>query len=132
MQTIPIQPIPSQQFNVILDGNTWDFTIQYTGIVVITLKLNGNLIMSGMRVVANSLIIPYEYLESQSGNFTFLTANFQLPDYTQFGLTQSLVYLNAAELAVLRQPPIYPITTDSFNPIAALPLRFAPQNYTSG
>lgn len=129
MQTIPIQAIPNQEFTVILDNNEWSFIVKYSGIMSVTLTLNGSLIMSSMRVVANEKIIPYEYLERESGNFMFSTANYELPDYTKFGVTQSLIYINAAEMAAIRTPPAYPIKATDFNPIAPLPLRFAPQGY---
>jgi hypothetical protein len=58
-----------------------------------------------------------------------VTQNFQLPFYTSFNVTQSLIYISAAELAALRAPTSPPVTAASFNPIAALPLRFAPAGY---
>jgi hypothetical protein len=60
-----------------------------------------------------------------------LVQNFALPDYTLFGISQNLIYLSAVDLAAIRVPPAYPITTAFFNPDAALPLRFSPQGYTS-
>ncbi len=128
MQLIPLQAIPNQSFTIVLDNNEWSFTIKITnGIMSVSLLLNNNLIIQNVRTVANEKIIPSIYEES--GNFLFLTQNFQLPDYTQFGITQTLVYVNAAELAAFRAAPTLPITAADFNPIAALPLRFAPTGY---
>ena len=45
-------------------------------------------------------LLPYRYQER--GNFLLLTNEGDLPDFTQFGVTQFLVYLTAAELATLR------------------------------
>jgi hypothetical protein len=129
MMQLPIQALPSQEFQAVLDGNAWDLTISTTnGVMSMTLVLNGNTVIENTRCVAGAFVIPSQYEES--GNFLFLTANNQLPDYTLFGSTQSLIYVSAAELIVFRTPPASPvITAADFNPIAALPLRFAPQNY---
>jgi len=130
MMQLPIQPLPNQQFQALLDGNSWNIVIRSTnGVMSTTLVLNGTTVIENARSVAGSLVIPSRYEEA--GNFLFLTANNELPDYTLFGTTQSFVYVSAAELAVFRTPPISPvITAASFNPIAALPLRFSPVGYT--
>jgi hypothetical protein len=128
MLQLPIQAIPNQEFQALLDGNSWDITIRSTnGVMSLTLMLNGATVIENIRCVAGSLVIPSQYEES--GNFLFLTANNQLPDYTVFGTTQSFIYVSAAELATFRTPPAPPITASFFNPIARLPLRFAPQGY---
>jgi hypothetical protein len=131
MLQLPIQPLPNQQFQAVLDGNAWDFALRSTnGVMSATLVLNGATVVENARCVAGSFVIPSQYEEA--GNFLFLTANNALPDYTLFGNTQSLIYVSAAELAVFRTPPTSPIiTAASFDPIAALPLRFAPKNYQS-
>jgi hypothetical protein len=130
MMQLPIQPLPNQEFQALLDGNSWDFTIRTTnGVASMTLALNGNTVVENARCVAGSLVIPAQYEEA--GNFLFLTANNQLPDYPLFGTTQSLIYASAVDLAAFRVPVATPITAADFNPIAALPLRFAPVGYTS-
>lgn len=129
MQKIPIQAIPNQEFTTVLDGNNWDIIIRQTnGVMSISLALNGTKIIENLRTVAGRLIIPSRYQES--GNFIFTTADFQMPDYVLFNVTQGLFYISAAELAVIRIPRPIRITKNYFNPIAALPLRFAPQGYT--
>jgi hypothetical protein len=129
MQSIPLQAIPNQSFSITLDGNQWNFTLKTTnGVISVTLAKNNVTLIENMRAVANGLIIPAKYLED--GNFLFLTQNFQLPDYTQFGVTQLLIYITAAELTASRTPTSSIITVASFSPIAALPLRFAPTGYT--
>lgn len=128
MQQIPLKAIPNQAFNSLLDNNSWDFVIRSTnGVMSVTLSLNSELVIDNMRAVAGSFVIPSLYQEA--GNFIFITANNQLPDYRLFGITQSLIYASADELAVLRTPAAPPITEAYFNPIAALPLRFKPQGY---
>lgn len=128
MIIVPLQAIPNQSFSIVLDNNTWGLklkTVEDT--TVVSMTLNGITVIDSARAVSGSFIIPSEYQES--GNFLFTSASFQLPYFDQFGVTQALVYLNAAEMAALRVPSTLPITAADFNPIAALPLRFAPQGY---
>lgn len=128
MNLVPLQAIPNQSFTIILDNNTWDFTIKTTkDVMSISLNLNGDGVIENARAVAGSLIIPARYQES--GNFLFVTQNYELPYYTKFNVTQSLVYVTADELASYREQPTPPITASYFNPIADLPQRFAPQGY---
>ncbi len=129
MMQIPIQQLPNQSFSTLLDGNQWDFLLKTAGdITVISLVLNGTDIINSVKAQPGALIIPYQYLES--GNFFFVTQGFQIPFYTEFNVSQSLIYISAAELAAIRaQANPVPITVASFNPIAALPLRFSPKGY---
>ena len=129
MMQIPIQVVASQSFSTILDGNTWDFILKTVeDSTVVSLTLNGSDILDSARAVAGSFIIPSQYEED--GNFFFTTQDFELPFYTRFNVSQSLLYVSTPELAAFRAPPVSRITAAYFNPIAALPLRFAPQNYT--
>jgi hypothetical protein len=130
MMSIPIQAIPNQSFSLILDSNNWNFLLKTAeDTTVVSLTLNGNDIIDSVRAVSGSLIIPSQYEEN--GNFFFTTANFELPFYTFFNISQSLIYVNASELSAFRTPPSPPITAAYFNPIAALPLRFSPVGYVS-
>jgi hypothetical protein len=132
---IPLQAIPNQDFTITLDNNLWEIGIHTcNGIVAVTLTLNGTLLIENLIGASCAPIIPAQYQEN--GNFVFLTANQQLPVYSQFNVTQSLFYFSASELAVLRTPPVASsryvptVTAESFNPIGSLPLRFSPQGYT--
>lgn len=132
MQQIPLQQLPNQSFSLILDSNQWAFLIKTVeGVTVISLTLNGNDIIDSALAVSGSFIIPAQYLENGAGNFFFVTQNNELPYYTAFNITQSLIYISAAELTTLRTLPGPKITAADFNPIAALPLRFQPSGYTS-
>lgn len=130
MMNIPLQQLPSQSFSAQLNGNGWDFllkTIEDTTIV--SLRLNGNDIIDGGLAVAGGLIIPSVYQENNAGNFFFVTQANQLPFYTQFSVTQYLIYISNAELEAIRVPTPSKITAAYFNPIGGLPLRFSPQGY---
>jgi hypothetical protein len=60
---------------------------------------NGTPIISGSRMVPGYPLIPYNYLED--GNFTMLTEDDAYPDYSQFGISQFLIYASQAEIAAL-------------------------------
>jgi len=127
---VPISAVPNQSFTITLDNNLFDITIRYTnGVMAISLTINGVDTIDNIRVVAGSPVIPSQYQEA--GNFLFLTQNFQLPIYTQFNITQSLIYASASELATYRVIPTSPITAADFNSIAGLPLRFQPVGYAT-
>jgi hypothetical protein len=131
---LPLQQTANQSFTTTLDGNLYDLTVRTcNGVTTVSITLNGTDVVDNAQAPASGPIIPSQYLEA--GNFSFLTANQQLPTYEQFTLTQSLFYFTAAELAAFRTPPVaaspqVPTVTESFfNPIAALPLRFSPVGY---
>lgn len=98
MQTIPLQPVPNQEFQIRLDDDRYSFEIKAVGDgVVVSVTRNGVLIISGFRAVAGTPLIPYDYLEQ--GNFLFVTDEDQIPEWRLFNSTQSLVYFSASEIA---------------------------------
>lgn len=128
MQNLPIKALPNQRFSIVLDNNRWDIAIRDTnGTISVSMIRDGTALIENARAVAGMRIIPAQYQEA--GNFTLTTQNGEIPDYTKFGVTQELIYLSATELAEIREPVSPPITEDFFDPIAPLPLRFAPQGY---
>lgn len=101
MKRIPLAAFPNQEFVVNIEQTTYQISL-WDGnyCMLIDISQNGVPIITGQVCNAGSLLIPYLYLES--GNFVFLTATDELPYYTKFGITQSLVYLTQAELDELR------------------------------
>ena len=106
-QQIPVQAIVKQSLQVELNGNLYTLNIIQTqgcmsmDIISETAGLN----LLAQRCNAASLVIPFQESENGAGNFIFITANDELPDYEEFGLTQSLYYLTDAELAPYRTNP---------------------------
>ena len=128
MMQVPLQAIPNQQFQLMVDGNAWDLTVKSIGgVITVSFLLNSVDLYDSARAVAGSFIIPSIYEES--GNFIFVTQQEQIPDYTQFGITQYLIYCSPSDMAGFRASPPAIIPAAIFNPIAALPLRFSPQGY---
>jgi hypothetical protein len=128
MQIVPIQAIPNQNFSVVLDGNQWDIGIRTTnGCISVSMSINGIPVFSNMRAVAGTRIIPSKYQEA--GNFVFITQNYEVPEYTQFGVTQFLVYASQTEIDAVRDIDPELITAADFDPNGDLPQSFAPQGY---
>jgi hypothetical protein len=112
MQIVPLANIPNQTLSITLDNNFWQIAVYAVCatydefgnasnvVMAMDLTLNNTPILTGQRVVANFRVIPYRYLES--GNFIFDTGGNDMPDYTQFGITQNLLYYSQSELEVLR------------------------------
>lgn len=112
MQYIPIAAIPNQLLQVSIDQNQYslaiyaiaadydEFNNPFNVIMAVDITINNIVILTGLRVVAGYPIIPYEYLEN--GNFAFQTQNDDYPDYSQFNITQNLIYASATELAEIR------------------------------
>jgi len=101
MNSVPLEAIPNQTFRVPLDGSLWELQLKaLSNVMVVTIKRDTVTLVENMRAVAGTPLIPYAYLEY--GNFIFVTENDELPYWTQFGVTQSLIYLTRAETAGAR------------------------------
>jgi len=102
MQTIQLQAIPNQSFTIQLDNSLYQFTIKAApqGFMYVNIIRNNVSIVLGMRAVAGTYLIPYKYLES--GNFLIVTQNQEYPYYTEFGVSQYLIYLSPSDLESYR------------------------------
>lgn len=114
MIDIPLSNIPNQALSIRLDNSFYEISLTAVGAteltapfynkdattIAVTIVRDGVTIVSGQRAVAWFPLIPYHYLEN--GNFMFVSNSDDLPDYNQFGITQSLVYASPDELTALR------------------------------
>lgn len=104
MLIVPIASLPNQTFDVLIDNtNEWEiaiYTVNDFNLMCADFILNGTLILSGQRCVPQQLLVPYRYLVEGAGNFLFVTVNDEYPDYTQFNLTQQLLYVSPEEIEV--------------------------------
>lgn len=104
MINIPLQTIANQSLNIVLDQNNYNIRLHACedtnslvyGITAVDIIRNNIVIVSGMRAVAGTPLIPYSYLES--GNFIFVTQNDEYPNWNYFGINQYLIYASQAEL----------------------------------
>jgi hypothetical protein len=121
-QSIALQAIPNQSFSFNASNTTFGIILKAAaGCMAASITINGTDVIDNARCVAWRGIIPARYQEN--GNFMFMTQNLQLPWYSQFGTTQTLIYLSPTELTSIRGGNLL------FSPFGALPLRFSPQNY---
>ena len=98
MLQLNLAPIPNQSLSVTLNNMLYDLRIFLAGnVMCCDLSINGTPVLTTMRLVAGAPVIPYNYL--MNGNFLISTLNDDLPYYTQFGLTQFLIYITPEELA---------------------------------
>lgn len=100
MDVIGLERVPNQELSVRLADRRFVLRIkEAAGVMVADVTVDGEVVLLASRIVAGTPLIPYRYLEA--GNLLLLTDNGQLPDWSQFGLTQTLVYLSTAEIAAL-------------------------------
>ena len=100
MIVVPLQAIPNQSLTIQLDSIAFDIRIHScNNVMAFDISINNVMVVQGQRAVPGYPLIPYPYLAD--GNFVFLTNNGDYPDYTQFSVTQYLVFASAAELSVI-------------------------------
>lgn len=129
MKIIPLKNIPNQEFSTVQDDNQWNISVRLVaGAIAVSLSCNGVEIVTNARAVAGMRIL--QSIHQQNGNFAIATNNQEIPDYTKFQITQFLIYISPAELAVSQAPPSDRVPEVYFDPIAPLPLRFEPQGYS--
>ena len=98
-EIVPVQAIPNQTLSIVLDNDRFDIELKSTATsTAASITRNEELLISGVRCVGGTPLIPYEYLRASSGNFIFSTPREQIPYYTNFGIDQFLFYFSAAEL----------------------------------
>lgn len=103
MQHIPLQAIPNQQFPITLDSTLFDITLRtIQDRTYVDITVNNTVIVLGQLCVPGFQLIPSRYMEGLTGNFAFVTNNDAYPIYSEFEVTQFLLYASAAELAAAR------------------------------
>lgn len=101
MKDIGLAPVANQLLSVQLDLISYAIRLHTTtNCMTVDVTREGVPVVTGFRVLPNTPMLPYPYQES--GNFALITDGDTLPDYTQLGITQFLVYLSVAELIELR------------------------------
>lgn len=100
IQTLALASVPNQTFTAVLDGDRYEIAIYVVGsTMAVDVTRNEIAIVTGMRIVGTQFFIPYiAYYGGQHGNFLLQTVNDDLPDYTQFGMSQTLVYMSFSDI----------------------------------
>ncbi len=100
MIEIDLIQAPNQSFSATINGVLWELTIKAAvGTMLADVRRDGANLVLGQRIVAEFPILPYRYL-SHRGNFAILTRDGELPWWEEFGRSQSLVYLEPAEVGI--------------------------------
>lgn len=103
MLIIPIEQVAKQEFSVRLDDFRYIIALRETaGVMSVSIERDGVVLVQNMRTVANSPLLPFEYLEGGGGNFAFRTENDDLPDWREFNVSQQMIYASADELETIR------------------------------
>lgn len=103
MIQIDVQQLPNQEFEKEIDGKRYTIKLRtFHGITLADITIDDTVVKRAIRVCPNVPIIPYKYL-TQGGNFVFYSIDGSYPHYTQFGITQQLVYMTDEELQELQQ-----------------------------
>lgn len=104
MIDIPLQAVANQELSIPLENSRYVLTIkEANGTIAATVERDGVVIVRNARVVGDGLILQHDYQWSGYGNFMLTVQDDALPDYTQFGITQFLVFLTAAEMDGVRE-----------------------------
>lgn len=99
MMLIPLASIPAQTLSTQINNVLYNFTIRFMGgIMVVTIIRDNIEIITNIRATPFYPLIPYHYIENGEGNFIFYTPDDSYPNYTQFGITQYLLYVTDLEL----------------------------------
>jgi hypothetical protein len=98
---INLAPIPNQTLSVTIAQVLYELRFfLVANIMCCDLSINSIPVLSAMRLVAGSFIIPYNYI--QNGNFIITTLNDELPYFDKFGASQFLIFLTNAEVAAIQ------------------------------
>lgn len=102
MQNIPIQPVPSQQLQVVLANQNCQINIyQKRQGLFVDVILNGVTISSAVIAQNLNLLNPITYTGFQGNLYFTDTQGTTDPVYTGLGSRYLLVYVTAAEFAAL-------------------------------
>lgn len=97
MREITLQSVPNQRIDVSVGVEAWRIEIKaITGGMAASIWADNELLISGTRILANSLILPFKYL-SIYGNFIIDSGGNPI-DWRLFGRSQALYFIEPDEL----------------------------------
>lgn len=101
MIDVGIAALANQSLSIQLDERFYEIELrEANGVMSASITRDGVVLISNVRVTAGTPLLPYRYQEA--GNFIMTTDGEAIPYWDQFGVTQFLVYLSAAEVAAYR------------------------------
>jgi len=100
VRDITLLAVPNQTFSATINGVLWELTVKVArGTMLADVRRDGVDLVLGQRIIAEYPILPYRHLSHQ-GNFAILTRDGELPWWEEFGRSQSLIYLEPAEVGI--------------------------------
>lgn len=100
MRNIPLSTDPNQSLSVRLDDARYVLRIfSAAGGMCVDVDRDDVPLLRASRVLAGEPLLPFAWM--QEGNFLLLTTGNEIPTYTEFGASQTLVYMSAAEIEAL-------------------------------
>jgi len=97
---VPIEAIPNQSLDFNAEQQVYKLRLHVVNTnIAIDIARNGTQLQSSRVCPAGALLIEYDYLRGSGGDFGIITQNDEIPVYTQFGVTQFLVYYFSDELS---------------------------------
>jgi hypothetical protein len=101
MNIIGLAAVPNQTISLNLEDSFYELTFKVANLVMqVDISRDNEILVQGQRCSPGAFLIPYKYLEK--GNFFLDTQDGDYPDYTQFGVTQTLYFFTDLELEEIR------------------------------
>lgn len=98
MRIVPLEALPNQELSINVDGNRWTLRIKVASSAMVADVYLGNTPMVlGCKIAAGTPMLPYSYLGTL-GNFIFVVDDDESPDWKQFGIRQTLLYVSPGGL----------------------------------
>lgn len=99
MMTLLLTNDLSQTFTSTIENDRYSLTVYaIPGGVCYDISRNEVVLIQGNRITPGEFMLPYYWQWAGHGNFLLLTQDNDLPDNTQFGVTQTLLYYTIAEM----------------------------------
>lgn len=91
--------LPNQKFNFSVDNGTVEVELRTVdNITLMSVKSNGNNVVNSIKVAPNVLLLGYNHLQEQYGDFIFTTVDNEYPYYKNFNNANKLYHLNYEEV----------------------------------
>lgn len=94
--------LPNQKFNISVENGILEVELRTVDkITLMSVKFNGNNVVSSIKVAPNVLLLNYKFLQEKYGDFIFTTADNEYPYYKNFNNANKLYLLSFDEVKEL-------------------------------
>lgn len=102
MLLVPLQQIPNQEFNIILNGREYRIILRtIQSLTYMSCWVDGEILFYNQLCVPNNWVNVYDYI-SVNGKFWFKCLDDDYPTFTQFGITQTLLFYTKDEVQEIK------------------------------